>query len=312
MQKPSIEHLSKKNSYKIWNQTEVIAAKFSKKALYYDQFANVQRFAANHLDNQIANKVNSPIPSNILEIGCGTGFLSRYLASRFPKSKIDFIDPADAMLSLCEKNVNEHLRLCTTSKNHNFIKKSIEDYLDDNPNSSQKYSLIVSSFTLHWVTNLASVINRLIGSLEIGGQFFFSYPTNRSFPEWKSVCQKLSLPFTGNKLPSAEALEFFAKPNEANIVWSEYSCKLAFQSALEFFRGMKHIGADATFFPKNPEHIFNTQQLSTKEFRQLLAAWNQMPSTKVDTRINNEKPNKYKQTVDCTYWLVEGIITRHG
>ena len=127
MQKSTVGSLSKTYSYKTWNKSETIAARFSQKASSYDQFAAVQKFASDHLDNQIANNINSAVPSRILEIGCGTGLLSRYLASRFPKSKIDFIDPAAAMLSLCEKNVNEHLRLTTTSKNHNFIKKSIEN-----------------------------------------------------------------------------------------------------------------------------------------------------------------------------------------
>lgn len=74
MAKSPVKPLLKNTAYKTWNQTDVVAAKFSKKALYYDQFADVQRFAASHLDDQIAENFHMLSPSNILEIGCGTAF----------------------------------------------------------------------------------------------------------------------------------------------------------------------------------------------------------------------------------------------
>ncbi len=310
MQKSSVGSPITDNRHNGGNQAQAIATNFSKRALSYDNFAKVQKFASTSLCKQIAKNMNTCLPANILEIGCGTGLLSRCLVNRFPDSKIDFIDPAAAMLSLCEKNINDHLNSETTSKNHNFIKMTIEDYLSDRNTSLKQYSLIVSSFTLQWVHDLPSIINSLVDRLEKGGQFFFSYPTDKSFPEWKSVCQKIDLPFSGNKLPSAKELDFYVNPSEVSVVWNESPYRLAFPNALEFFREMKNIGANLNTLARKTENGLQAQRLSIKDFRRLLKTWDQECSETINIKKPIKTLHTYDQTIDCTYWFVEGIITR--
>ncbi|CCD03423.1 methyltransferase domain-containing protein, partial [Azospirillum baldaniorum] len=63
-----------------------IAAAFGKAAPRYEEHAAVQRVAAERLAERVARLPLPPRP-RVLEIGCGTGFLSRALRER--------IGPAD-------------------------------------------------------------------------------------------------------------------------------------------------------------------------------------------------------------------------
>ena len=77
-----------------------IAAAFSAQARAYDSVGAVQRAVAGRLAARIAARVSGP--RNILEIGCGTGFLSAELAGYFPTADLCLTDIAPAMLACAQ------------------------------------------------------------------------------------------------------------------------------------------------------------------------------------------------------------------
>jgi len=70
---------------------------FSAAAATYERYAMVQRQIGDRLLAELA--LLSP-PRRILDVGCGTGVLSRALAERFPSAEVWGIDIAPAMI--CE------------------------------------------------------------------------------------------------------------------------------------------------------------------------------------------------------------------
>jgi malonyl-CoA O-methyltransferase len=285
------------------NQINLITNNFSNNALHYDQFASAQKFAAEHLDNLIANNSNQISPQRILEIGCGTGLLSQHLVNRFPNSIIEFLDPAKNMIATCKETLYKNDLYESIPNNHFFIENTIESYLNEKEFADKEYSLIVSSFTLHWLSDFSTILNKLIDRLQIGGQIIFSLPTNKSFPEWKAICQDLNLGFTGNQLPNVTQLNALTARRQINMELNEYSISSSFSTALEFFQEIKYLGAATTINFNLPKANLTNRRLSIKDFRQIVRTWNQKSQCSEDT---------YNRGVRCTYWLVEGIITRHS
>ncbi|MEL7834449.1 class I SAM-dependent DNA methyltransferase [Fodinibius sp. Rm-B-1B1-1] len=76
-------------------------------------------------------------PSNILEIGCGTGYMLRHLHQQFSSAKITGIDISPNMLAVAQKNVSEI---------HNISLKE-HKYGPDNI-VRENYDLILLSYSL--------------------------------------------------------------------------------------------------------------------------------------------------------------------
>ena len=75
---------------------------------------------------------------SILELGCGTGKLTRKILSRFPKAKLEIVDISLEMLKATEKSI-------TNNSNIKYIQSDFKN-LDLDAN---KYDLILSSISIH-------------------------------------------------------------------------------------------------------------------------------------------------------------------
>ena len=107
--------------------------RFNRAASTYAQFSEIQAITAQYLIEQTT--LNSP--QNILDIGSGTGILTKEVAKIFPHSNIHAIDISENMLQELnrEKLQNTYVQ-CV-------------DYLDLVP--IRKFDLIVSNAVLHWM-----------------------------------------------------------------------------------------------------------------------------------------------------------------
>ncbi|MCL6586559.1 MAG: methyltransferase, partial [Anoxybacillus sp.] len=68
---------------------QLMQKRFSERANTYDQFANVQKKMAHELMARISRP-----PKTILEIGCGTGYLTKLLYDAYPHAQLTAIDIA--------------------------------------------------------------------------------------------------------------------------------------------------------------------------------------------------------------------------
>jgi len=78
-----------------------IQRKFSESALSYDRFSGLHREIADHLLAQVIKKGDSlNCPLFLLDIGCGTGYLTGKVKDCFPQSKVIGLDIAQGMLEV--------------------------------------------------------------------------------------------------------------------------------------------------------------------------------------------------------------------
>ena len=136
---------------------ELMRDRFAKNLKSYDENAKIQKRMAERL----MSFINSKSPKNILEIGCGTGFLTKLIKENINYEKLTTID----IVKECEsyiKNIDSNIE---------FIANDIEEFIKTNTTS---YDLIISNASLQWVENFEEVINSLKEILTPNGELVFS------------------------------------------------------------------------------------------------------------------------------------------
>ncbi len=101
----------------------------------------------------------------VIDLGCGTGELSRMLADSLPDSQLLGIDSSDEML-LESKNYE--------GSNVNFRKQKIEDAILEDAS----WDLVFSYSALQWVDHHRVLIPKLIQRVSKGGQLVMQMPSN--------------------------------------------------------------------------------------------------------------------------------------
>ncbi|GMB07937.1 malonyl-ACP O-methyltransferase BioC [Thermolongibacillus altinsuensis] len=144
---------------------QLLQKRFSTNAQTYDQFANVQKKMANALFGQITIR-----PERILEIGCGTGYLTEKLRRHFPHARITAVDLAPGMIAVAKQRLD--------AEQINWICGDIEEI-----ELSERYDLIISNATFQWLNDLDRTLLRLYDALNDGGQLVFSTFGARTFHE---------------------------------------------------------------------------------------------------------------------------------
>jgi len=152
------------------NKTAVAAA-FSAAADTYNMGADVQREVAENLTRRIQSLPLAKHP-RILEIGCGTGFLSRALAAMAP-SQLVLTDVSDAMLARCRETLGP-------TPNAKFLAMDGE-----RPTVAPGFDLICSSLAFQWFDDLPASLVRLSALLAPGGHIAFATLGADSFGSWK-------------------------------------------------------------------------------------------------------------------------------
>ena len=211
----------------------LIQSNFSKSAATYNSYAVVQMQAASHLFTDLEREAHNLPAGDVLEIGCGTGFLTIQLAQLFPDRQCEITDIAPRMLDICKQRPE------LQSSQLHFREIDAESFLQD-----KQFALVASSFAMQWLPDANALVRRVVDQLIPGGKLIFSVPSEKSFPEWKTACRAAGVPYTGNKLPDIDSMgECFESIAAARYRLFEDSYTLSFPSILEFFRSLKMTGA---------------------------------------------------------------------
>jgi len=98
----------------------------------------------------------------VIDLGCGTGELTRRLADLLPGSDVAGIDASSEMLARSASFARPGLR---------FEIRRIEDV-------EGSWDLVVSNAALHWVADHRALVPRLLSLLAPGGQIVVQMPSN--------------------------------------------------------------------------------------------------------------------------------------
>ncbi len=223
------------------NWKDRVIHNFDSKSSIYDQNCEIQKSIAHNLAADLPDKNIS----DILEIGCGTGNLTKYLLCLYKDKNFCITDISPAML----KNAKEK-----------FPNKNIEWKIIDgeNPDISQKYDLIVANMTFQWFEDMHSAIARLSKALRAGGSLFYSIPGSNSFKEWKTTLKFLGLP--------SGVLDFPTPPN----IYRQEEMLVNYTNAFDFLHSIKNIGAGVarkSYIPLTPQQIKQACNKFDKEYK---------------------------------------------
>jgi malonyl-CoA O-methyltransferase len=149
---------------------------FGKYAVSYDQYALVQKEMAQELLEIIKQTKHSF--RNILEIGCGTGFLTELLARQYPKARIMATDIAPEMIVMARKKLAGFSNISYfTADGENLAE------LKDKVGSQLHFDLIVSNVVFQWFSDYAAAFAQFHSCLKEDGHLIFSTLGSGTFQE---------------------------------------------------------------------------------------------------------------------------------
>lgn len=228
-----------------------IGQQFGAAAATYESVAIAQKVAVDYLSAAFRG---IELPAGpILEIGCGTGLLSRQLQQTWPDRPLICSDISPVMLATCEQNLPRSPHLQFQVLNGATL------------HPEQTYAAIASSFALQWLPDPIASLQCWQAALLPGGWLLIAVPTAGSFQVWRQLCEQLQIPFTGHPLPEAAELQAVLSRSGQLLQGTCDRLTLPLPNARSFFRQLKELGATATAAPT----------LNPAQLRRLCRAWDQ-------------------------------------
>jgi malonyl-CoA O-methyltransferase len=222
---------------------------FTASADLYDAAADLQWLVAERLAERIVGGATAA-PARLLEIGCGTGFLSLRMAEAFPEARLILTDIAPTMIARCRARLGQRpdYKVMDGERPEGLI---------------GPFDLIVSSLAFQWFVDLPAAVARLTALLAPGGRLCFATLGGGTFREWRSAHQSLGLPCGTPVYPNLADFPWPPPPHrhqgDDEIILQPYA------DGRDFINSLKLLGASEPA----PGH----RPLSPGAFRKLLAAF---------------------------------------
>lgn len=198
----------------------------------YDREARVQRVVARRLARDIAG-LDFPDRPRVLEIGCGTGFLTEALLAQGVAGEWLVTDIAPDMVARCRARIGERPGLTY----------AVLDGEHGARPGAAPFDLICSSLAMQWFDDQRTAVARLIGWLQPGGRLLFTSLAGGTFAEWRAAHDAAGVPaglrvFPGREWFDAIAPGARAAPHRVDRYVDRCD------NGLDFMRSLRAIGAD--------------------------------------------------------------------
>lgn len=214
---------------------------FSRNASNYNKYTYVQKNMRDTLINLLFEGKEGKVKiKRILEIGCGTGYLTTVLLEIFPKAHITAVDISSGMICEIKSKIKND---CI-----DFICGDIEDI-----NIDTTYDIIISNATFQWLNHIELTLEKLYKALNKNGVLCFSTFGRHTFIELNE-CFKKARQIMGIKEPIYSGQTFFSL-NELDGICKEVTRNKNlirgkeifeyeyFRNCREFFYSIKKTGA---------------------------------------------------------------------
>jgi len=133
---------------------------FLKAVNSYDDSAYVQKEMAEYLSKFLSQEHKDKYFKSVLEIGCGTGFLTKEIISSNNVEQYYLNDLSDKYLDIIKDKIDFDFK---------FIAGDIEEVYLEN-----KYDLIISNAAIQWLNDIPIFFKKMDCHLNNGGLFIFS------------------------------------------------------------------------------------------------------------------------------------------
>ncbi|WP_337996835.1 methyltransferase domain-containing protein [Oleispirillum naphthae] len=232
-----------------------VAANFSAAAATYEDNAAVQIPAARHLASILPPGFS---PRTVLDIGCGTGVLTRELTRRFPAARLAGMDLAPAMVGACR---------AAWPYPHVFLCGDAEDF-DAEGNA---FDLVASSFAMQWFADKPGTIVRFAAALAPGGIFALATPVHGTLFELAAAhAVALKRPLQALSYPPEEAYAAWAAAAGLSVIHEEaQDIAIPYPDAFAVLKSFKGIGATfkGASKPLSPREVHRLTAAYERDFR---------------------------------------------
>lgn len=207
----------------------------------YDGHARVQREVAEALAARIA-ALDLPKAPRVLEIGCGTGFLTEALGKVGMTGDWLITDLAPEMLARCRVRLGEgaHRRFAVLDGEYGTPEGG-------------PFDLICSSLAVQWFDDAPAALARMVGWLAPGGHLMVTTLGPGSFAEWRAAHAAEGL------RAGTPAFAPVSRFREGSVTVENLVER--HEDPMAFLRGLKAIGAqaaDAGHRPLTPGQLRRT------------------------------------------------------
>ena len=219
---------------------------FSSAAKTYDSLATLQRRVGREL---LALFMEESSDNLILDVGCGTGFITQEILSRSPKQKVVTLDIALSMLQATKAKLESEKTVYYIGADAEYL-----PFLDDSVDS------IVSNVALQWCQNLTAVFTGFNKVLKPNGQVFFSTFGASTLKELKQSWAEVDCYQHVNDFYSMGEIEVFLQ--QAGFVDIQIEKKYypsTYLTVLDLMRELKGIGAHNVLSGRNKSLTSKTQ-----------------------------------------------------
>jgi len=206
-----------------------IASRFSASAATYDGAARVQFETAGKLVDFLGA---IPAPCNILDVGCGTGILTRMLVERFPEARVQALDIADNLLEIARIRFSDNKRVkCVRADAMSF-------------KSTRKFQLIASSSSFHWMTPLEQLFANMRLLLAKDGLMAFAVMTRDTLEELhNSRARAVPSKASASRLPvAAELLKILSASGFDVLRQCEETTRVSYPTVTDFLYSIHSVG----------------------------------------------------------------------
>ena len=227
-----------------------ISEAFGAAADRYEDHAGPQRAAA-ALVADLAQRQKPVGVERILEIGCGTGLLTRDIQQRWPAAELIVTDLSPEMLARAAKGA--------------FVAGTFLPMDGESPPfEGEWFDLILSSLAFQWFDDLEEAIARLVSLLKPGGSLIFSTMGKGSFAKWRAAHEACGLTPGVPVYPSISELSSMLTGYEDAFAFEE-DCALHCGGARGLIAHLKGIGAVVSSEGRQP--------LSPSDLRRVIATF---------------------------------------
>lgn len=230
---------------------ELVGKRFFKNKETYKEQALVQKKVSKELSRELCNHTKEF--QNILEIGCGVGFLTDYLLSN---------------CSIGKYFVNDIVPNMHTDITHVFEKNSFDwyEFISGDAEKIQipsNLNAVASSSTFQWFHDLPSFFVKTYEALQKNGIFAFSTFGQNNFIEVRKI--------TGHGLRylTLAQLRALLQPYFTIEYAQEWTEKIMFDSPMEVLKHIQATGVNSTsneFFGK--EHLQNFTKMYNRLYNE--------------------------------------------
>ena len=196
-----------------------VVQNFDRGAVSYEQYGDLQK--------NVARKLVSLMPEmtrpRILEIGCGTGFLTWDLCKKYSGAEICASDISGAMIEQAQQNLQG-------------VEADLSFHVMDGeaPDLTGPYDLIVSSMVMQWFERPEESVVALRGLLKPEGALYYTMPGAECLHEWKEALKEAGR--------DAGVLSFYS----AGGAFEEEITQVRYKSGIAFLQHLRGLGAQTS------------------------------------------------------------------